>query len=67
MSADDREFHEPPWQAPLDAEAVIASIPADATMKGMFLEATVARARQAGVEVPQARPFGEVLALALGR
>lgn len=30
-------FHAPPWGAPLDVDAVIAAIPKDATVKGVFL------------------------------
>jgi uncharacterized protein (TIGR02265 family) len=47
---------EPPWATPLDEAACIRSIPADATMTGMFLSSAVALARERGHEIRAARP-----------
>lgn len=49
-------FGEPPWSAPLDADESLAALPDGAQMKGMFLAAIVARATDAGVTLPSARP-----------
>jgi uncharacterized protein (TIGR02265 family) len=62
MSLSDADFVEPPWRAPLDAERVLAEIPAKATIAGMFFLALAegAERRQVTLELPQARymPFG---------
>ncbi len=55
MPGDDRPFVDPPWGAPLDPEAVIARLPAEAAMRGMFLTAVVERARLQGKTLPSAR------------
>lgn len=47
---------EPSWAAPLDADAVIAAIPRDATMTGMFLDAVARIARERGLAPTSARP-----------
>jgi uncharacterized protein (TIGR02265 family) len=49
------EWHEPPWEQALDAEAWLTRIPADATLTGMFLEAVAGAARQRGHEPRNAR------------
>jgi uncharacterized protein (TIGR02265 family) len=58
----DSDFVELPWRAPLDAERVLADIPATATIAGMFFLALVdgAERRQVKLEFPRARylPFG---------
>lgn len=46
---------EPPWRAPLDADAVIASIPSSATITGVFLQAVAEMAKQRGLVLPSAR------------
>lgn len=51
----DGEFEDPPWDAPLDPEAVIAALPPESAMRGMFLTAMVERAQQVGVMLPSAR------------
>jgi uncharacterized protein (TIGR02265 family) len=48
-------FVEPPWQAPLDAEAEIARIPEDATISGMFLAPLAVEAKRQGFTLPSAR------------
>jgi uncharacterized protein (TIGR02265 family) len=53
MTPDD--FPEPPWHAPLDVDAEYASIPAGATIKGMFIMPMVTEARQRGVTLPGSR------------
>ncbi len=50
-----RDFTEPPWRSPLDADACIAAIPADATMTGMFLEAVAQLGRDKGHAISAAR------------
>jgi uncharacterized protein (TIGR02265 family) len=53
---------DPPWGAPLDAERVLADIPAKATIAGMFFLALAegAERRQVTLDLPRARylPFG---------
>jgi len=51
----DTVFVEPPWNAPLDAEAMIASIPEVATISGMFLMPLALEAKRRGVALPSAR------------
>ncbi|MGE0790919.1 MAG: DUF2378 family protein [Sandaracinaceae bacterium] len=48
-------FVAPDFSQPLDTDAVLAGIPDGAMMKGMFLEAMVSAAKQAGVTLPSAR------------
>ena len=48
-------FVDPPWDAPLDRERVVAAIPVDAKISGMFFVALVAGARTRGVALPSAR------------
>jgi uncharacterized protein (TIGR02265 family) len=48
-------FAEPPWNAPLDAEAAIALVPEAATISGMFLLPLALEARRRGVTLPSAR------------
>lgn len=55
LSSDGRAFVDPPWDAPLDAERVCASVPADMTISGMFFAALVAGAKARGVTLPSAR------------
>lgn len=55
MSTDPQRFSEPDWSAPLDVEACIDAVPADATMSGMFLAAVVSAASSAGHRLPSAR------------
>ncbi|HEX4513622.1 MAG TPA: DUF2378 family protein [Polyangiaceae bacterium] len=47
---------EPPWASALDEASCIRSIPAEATMTGMFLESAVALAKERGHVVRAARP-----------
>ncbi|HEY2515138.1 MAG TPA: DUF2378 family protein [Polyangiaceae bacterium] len=44
----------PPWDAPLDPEAFLRSIPAGALIKGMFPGALAAEARRRGIPLPTA-------------
>ncbi|MBX3270803.1 MAG: DUF2378 family protein [Sandaracinaceae bacterium] len=55
MGYDLASFAEPPWGAPLDAEAVIAGLPPESSMRGMFLSAVVGRAARDGLTLPSAR------------
>jgi uncharacterized protein (TIGR02265 family) len=48
-------FVDPPWDAPLDRERVVAAIPVDSKISGMFFVALVAGARTRGVALPSAR------------
>ncbi|MBL8717931.1 MAG: DUF2378 family protein [Myxococcales bacterium] len=48
-------FVDPPWDAPLDVEAALQHTPANATMKGMFLDAMVEGAKKRGVTLGGAR------------
>lgn len=48
-------WDEPPWGAPLDPAAVIAAVPADATMSGLFLAAVADFASSAGHRLERAR------------
>jgi uncharacterized protein (TIGR02265 family) len=62
MSLPDSAFVDPPWATPLDAERVLGSIPANATIAGMFFLALAdgAERRQVALELPRPRylPFG---------
>lgn len=49
-------FLDPPWDQPLNAEKVIAAIPASAKIAGMFYLALIEGARRRGVALP---PTGE--------
>src|SRR5262249_27059000 len=49
------EFHDPPWDAPLDVEAAIAAIPYDAKIKGLFIVPMLAEARKRGLALKWAR------------
>jgi uncharacterized protein (TIGR02265 family) len=55
LASDGRPFLEPPWDAPLDAARACSSIPADATISGMFFTALVAGAKARGLTLPSAR------------
>jgi uncharacterized protein (TIGR02265 family) len=55
ISADGRPFVDPPWDTPLDAARVCASIPAEATISGMFFAALVAGAKGRGLTLSSAR------------
>jgi uncharacterized protein (TIGR02265 family) len=44
-------FVEPPWNAELDVDALIASIPRNATMAGMFFMAVMDGARRRGIKL----------------
>jgi uncharacterized protein (TIGR02265 family) len=48
-------FREPPWSAPLDVAAVIAAIPASATISGMFIAPLALEAKRRGLVLPSAR------------
>ncbi len=56
MSAELHHFVDPPWNYPLDVKRVIAGIPADATIAGMFFLAVLDGAVRRGMSLPQARP-----------
>jgi uncharacterized protein (TIGR02265 family) len=49
-------FRELRWEAPFDADAAIARIPAEATISGMFPHALAVEARRRGFNLPSARP-----------
>ncbi|HMJ09821.1 MAG TPA: DUF2378 family protein, partial [Polyangiaceae bacterium] len=55
-------FSAPDWGAPLNAARLIAAIPDDAVIAGMFLQAIVLEAKRRHVPLPSAReryvPFG---------
>jgi uncharacterized protein (TIGR02265 family) len=55
VSDEGRPFVDPPWEAALDVERALASIPADAKISGMFFAALVAGARTRGLALPSAR------------
>ena len=48
-------WNDPPWTAPLDAEACVRAVPAEASMTGMFLAAVNDVARSRGVSVRSGR------------
>ena len=56
------QFVEPPWDAPLDVPAILAAIPPDTTIAGMFFLAVAEGAKRRGVALAQPRerylPFG---------
>jgi uncharacterized protein (TIGR02265 family) len=52
---DGRPFIHAPWDAPLDADGVISSIPASARIAGMFFIALVTGAQARGCTLPSAR------------
>lgn len=62
MARDLSDFIDPPWQAPLDPEVVIAAIPREALIAGMFFVAVQKGAERRGVSLPDANerflPFG---------
>ncbi len=49
------EWNDPPWRSPLDAEAVLASLPSSATISGIFLQAVCDLAKSRGVTLLSAR------------
>ena len=53
--ASETRFVEPPWNAPLDVDAVLRNLPAAATISGMFIAALVQEAKRVGVTLPSAR------------
>ena len=48
-------FVEPPWTAPLEIRTVLQTIPAAATISGMFIAALAGEAKRLGVHLPSAR------------
>jgi uncharacterized protein (TIGR02265 family) len=54
-SSTGRLFEEPPWAAPLDTPAMLASIPKEAQIAGMFFLALIARSTQLNVVLPSLR------------
>lgn len=50
-----RSFVDPPWDAPLDVERILATIPAEAKIAGMFYLAVIEAAKRRGVTLPLAR------------
>jgi uncharacterized protein (TIGR02265 family) len=54
-TVDGRPFIEPPWDAPLDVERALESIPADATISGMFFNRLIGAARAQSAVLPSAR------------
>lgn len=50
-----RSFTDPPWSATLDVERVLAAIPADAKIAGMFFLAVAEGAKRRGVSLPLMR------------
>lgn len=48
-------FVEAPWEAPLDVDEALRSIPATATISGMFLAPLAIEAKRIGVVLPSAR------------
>jgi uncharacterized protein (TIGR02265 family) len=55
MSEEGRPFVDPPWEAPLVAEEVLAQIPADAKISGMFFTYLIAAAKAQNFVLPSAR------------
>ena len=49
------EWDEPPWGAPIDADALIRAVPANATISGVFLTAVAEAARARGHTLHMAR------------
>ncbi|HEY6880371.1 MAG TPA: DUF2378 family protein [Polyangiales bacterium] len=50
-----RNFVDPPWSAPLDANRVLRAIPESATIVGMFCDAVVEASKKKGLRLPSAR------------
>ena len=48
-------FVDPPWDQPLDADAVVRSIPSTETVKGMFLQPMLAIAKAKNLALPVER------------
>ena len=48
-------FVDPPWDQPLDPDAVVQSIPSSETVKGMFLQPMLAVAREKNLPLPVER------------
>ena len=55
VSHPEAPFVDPPWSAPLSAEQEIATIPAEATISGMFLAPLAQEAMRRGIRLPSAR------------
>jgi uncharacterized protein (TIGR02265 family) len=55
VKSSEREFDEPPWDAPLDAAACLRAIPESAQVTGMFLEPLAEAMRSAGKAPPSTR------------
>ena len=55
MSSEGRPFVDPPWEAPLDVERVLAGIAPDAKISGMFFVSLVAGAKTRNMVLPSAR------------
>lgn len=55
VKSSEREYDEPPWDAPLDAAACLRAIPESAQVTGMFLEPLAEAVRAVGKAVPSAR------------
>ncbi len=49
------EWNEPPWDAPLDVDALVSAIPTDATLTGTFLGAVAEELRRNGLSLPSMR------------
>jgi uncharacterized protein (TIGR02265 family) len=47
---------DPPWSQPLDGDAAVRAVPADATMTGLFLDAVAGIAREQRIALKSARP-----------
>lgn len=54
-SADGRPFVDPPWEAFVDVEGVLAGVPAEARIAGMFFIGVTAGAKARGIVLPSAR------------
>jgi uncharacterized protein (TIGR02265 family) len=55
MFTSTRAFTDPPWNAALDVQRVLATIPAEAQIAGMFFLAVLEGAKRRGVTLPLAR------------
>jgi uncharacterized protein (TIGR02265 family) len=55
LSDDGRPFVDPPWDSPLDGSRACASVPASATISGMFFAALVSGAKTRSISLPSAR------------
>ena len=49
------QWQDPPWSAPLDVDALLRAIPADATMTGVFLAGVAEVGKQRGLALTKAR------------